>query len=431
MKNKGQGEQTPQLFTPKIKIIIAIATVLTIAISFTLGYFVKVWTTPKELSTLEWIIENIDAHYYSEEDGVIKKFTEEDYADGLIDGLLDKYSDYFTSQEYADVISTNKGNNFGTGLGFLKDSDTNAVFRITWNSPADKAGLKDGDVIVGGKAQIGERVNFATKTDVLTFLSQRKENEEFTLFYTRNGGEEQLVSISKKVFVTAFVKYVDSEIDGVFRSEGSAEAQFQQIVGGDKSLPLDTGYVALSEFDGDAVQQMGKALTLLKQRGRTKLILDLRKNGGGDMKVLCGIASYFIRKSNALVAYTIDKEGKGKEFKSERSKFIDEITSISVIADGYSASASECLIGAMAYYKDCFDINKLVVEKTDGVAKTFGKGIMQTTYQRLTTGEALKLTTAYVYQPDRTTCIHNKGILAVEGNGADVGQGLALAISVV
>ena len=79
------------------------------------------------------------------------------------------------------------------------------------------------------------------------------------------------------------------------------------------------------------------------------------------------------------------------------------------MANGRTASASECLIGALASYNEIFNLNKLVIDKTyNGVETTFGKGIMQTTYTLLS-GGALKLTTAKVLWPNGE-CIHDKGI---------------------
>ncbi len=431
MKNKDVTGQSPkEFFTKKRKIIFTIATVLTIAISFTLGFFVKKWTTPKELSTLGWVISTINKHYYSEEDGVVKEFSAEDYAKAITDGLLDKYSNYYTSQEYSDVVNTNKGNYYGVGISYKKSDVLPIIYKVTGNSPADKVGLKAGDLLVAGESN-GEKVQFQSADDSLNFISARKENEEFKLYFTRDGGEEQSVVVKRQVFVSSYVCYVDSKKTGVFRSEGTEALSLTELDGGDSILDEQTAIISLSQFEGGAAEQMEKALSMMVKRGRSKLILDLRSNGGGDMKVLCDIASNFIKKDNAVIAYAVDKDNKTTAFKMEKSKFQNAITSISVTADGGSASATECLIGAMLYYKDCFDANKLVIEKTGEEAKTFGKGIMQTTYKNLITGEALKLTTAYIYQPDNKTCIHGKGIKATESNSVSVGEAIKRAVMVV
>ena len=105
------------------------------------------------------------------------------------------------------------------------------------------------------------------------------------------------------------------------------------------------------------------------------------------------------------------------------------------MANENTASASECLIGAMLYYGKCFDVNKLIVVNNsleDGIASTYGKGIMQTTYSNLFTGEAIKLTTAYIFQPDKTTSIHGVGIKAtLENSFTDDTLALNRAISII
>ncbi len=425
------GEKKPKIFTKKITVIFIIATVLTIAISFTLGFFTKKWTAPDSIDTLEWVIKKIDKHYYHEEDGEIKQFTTEDYVNAIVDGLLDDYSNYYDKQTYSDLVSTNRGNYFGVGITYLTTEETAKIYGVIGNSPADKAGLKAGDVLKGAKAEGQDRVDFANKEQVFEFIDARKENEEFIFYFIRNGGSEQSVTVKRSVFISSYVEYKDSEITGVFRSEGKNPLQLKEIAGGDASFANDVAYISLSQFEGGAGDQIEQALSLMVSRGRTRLILDMRDNGGGDMMVLCQIASCFIKQDNALVAYSVGKNGEVGEFKTGKSKFKNEITSISVLADGGSASATESLIGAMLYYKDCFDIDKLIIEKTDGQAKTFGKGIMQTTYKHYGAGDAIKLTTAYIYQPDKSTCIHGVGIVATPENGVEKGQALNRALAIV
>ena len=103
-----------------------------------------------------------------------------------------------------------------------------------------------------------------------------------------------------------------------------------------------------------------------------------------------------------------------KLFKTNKNNYSP--LEIVVLANGGSASATECLIGAMISY-GTLDYNHLVITKQgeEENAKTFGKGIMQTTFVS-TSGTATKLTTAYIFWPDKTTCIHDKGIVALKEN---------------
>ena len=159
----------------------------------------------------------------------------------------------------------------------------------------------------------------------------------------------------------------------------------------------------------------------MRTRGKSKLILDLRDNGGGFMDILSAISSYLVygENKNALVSYAVHKNGGTESFYTAGDNFNRDITSIAVMANINTASASEALIGAMLYYGRAFDTTKLVIEKnSQGVARTYGKGIMQSTFQFLE-GDAIKLTTAYVYQPDKTTCIQGKGIVVTGENAVE------------
>jgi carboxyl-terminal processing protease len=191
------------------------------------------------------------------------------------------------------------------------------------------------------------------------------------------------------------------------------------------------GYIKLDSFEGDASKQVGEALDYMKSRGRDKLVLDLRANGGGLMTVLTDIAEYFIDNGGAKKSLVAFAEGKSKNeyFYTNENNFKDFLTDVAIIGDENTASASECLIGAMVYYEAC-SISKVVVEKDAlGNARTYGKGIMQTTYKFLT-GGAFKLTTARILWPDKTTCIHKTGVTPAMGAiPAEKGQGLAVAIS--
>ena len=93
-------------------------------------------------------------------------------------------------------------------------------------------------------------------------------------------------------------------------------------------------------------------------------------------------------------------------------EFFTDSTRIFVLADEFSASASECLIGAMVSF-GAVDYADIFVRKEGGVAKTYGKGIMQTSYVS-PQGSALKLTTAEIFWPNGKS-IHGVGVTEKDG----------------
>lgn len=189
--------------------------------------------------------------------------------------------------------------------------------------------------------------------------------------------------------------------------------------GGISQLPSDTALIVFTGFEGNAAEEFKTALDYMQEKGKTKLILDMRNNGGGFMTTLADIASYLINndgKKASPVAIAIDKKGGEDVFYTSGNNFYSNVKKMSIIANGNTASASECLIGALDYYgkkSGNIEFSRDMLVLTYNSARedycTYGKGIMQTTYT-LSTGGAFKLTTARIYQPDGETCIHGKGI---------------------
>ena len=134
----------------------------------------------------------------------------------------------------------------------------------------------------------------------------------------------------------------------------------------------------------------------------------------------------------------VDKKGAKQKFYTSGNAFYDNIEQIAVLANANTASASECLIGALKFYGGAndgasFSEKNLVLtyNPSRDNFSTYGKGIMQTTYS-LATGGAFKITTAYIYQPDEKTCIHDVGLTtSVPENRVDNENALSRAIDVI
>ena len=152
------------------------------------------------------------------------------------------------------------------------------------------------------------------------------------------------------------------------------------------------------------------------------------------MTVLSEVAScltYSDGERRPIIAVAKDKKGRVEKFRADGDNFNRAITEIVVLANDYTASASECLIGAMAHYKKGFSLDNLVVVG-GSPATTYGKGIMQTTYRNFFSGEALKLTTAFIYQPDGRTSIHGTGFVATAENSVSSHQNaIARAVQIL
>ncbi len=394
-------------------------TTLIVIISFVGGFFSHyIFQSPHQALTNELlsILEQV-GYVIDPVTGERKEITSEDVADALVNGLLDRYSAYYTPEEYAKITAEGNGEYEGVGLSFYNSNPV--VSRIIGNSPAEKAGFLVGDLIVCASQDEGESKAFSSSVEFTSYLKECDSSLEITVTILRNG-ENINLSFKKSKYAVSYATYYDSEMKYYFQSkEADGELESKQIE--DKTmahLSADTAYVSFTQFEGDAAEQLECALDFMKGRGRSKLILDLRDNGGGYMDILTKVAAMLVYnggQGNFLVAYADAKTG-GISFNTSAYNYKDHIDEIVVLANENTASASECLIGCLASYGENFSLNNLVtIKNSKGIGRTYGKGIMQTTYQ-LISGGAFKLTTARVLWPDKKTCIHGVGIIPPEAN---------------
>lgn len=377
------------------------------------GFFVNRLIKTNSSNTIEELVRIIESvgYVYDEQTFERKDLTTTQLADALL-SALDDYAEYYTPEEYSNLLRKREGRYNNYGFGFY-----NTDLRIDLcyhNSPAFKAGVRRGDVIVGGRKSLDqENQTFSDMYEFLNYFRSGNANQTIYLTLSRKGEfTAKEFSFSLGQYEAVYVSYSDSEKTIYLDENGGNRRQF---VGGNgiENLPSDTAYIDLVSFEGKAAEQLNDAIAIMKESGKTRLIFDLRGNGGGQMTILEQVAASLIYndgKSNFPIVYEQHKNSTDITY-SAKNPNNDFIQKIVVLSNEFSASASECLIGAMSYYgKNVFSLDQLVVEKNDnGVAKTFGKGIMQTTYT-LISGGAFTLTTAKLYWPDQTTCIHGVGI---------------------
>lgn len=418
----------------KNKLLRALYIVLAVFIitgSFTLGYFTNAWSNGKDAEYVGELVRYLKNYGVIDTETLeVKNLDYEDISKMIASSLSasDNYCSYYTQEEYEKVVNNGSGNYTGIGISVL--GDDLSVFKVTLNSPAHKAGVECGDNLLGA-IRGGKETLFSSYKDVTNFIAQVPLGSEFILNALRNG-ENVSFKIKREKYVASYVTYMDSEKEVYFLSDDGKTPEKTVSDGGIPALPQDTAYISLSKFEGESYGEICTALDFMKERGRSKLIFDLRDNGGGYMSVLTGIATRLCDAKTGkafTVAMAKDAKGATTEYKSHGNRFGDFISKISVIANERSASASECLMGAMLYYGNAVQKEYVVIENdvlSGGTARTFGKGIMQTTFP-LSDGGAIKLTTAVIYQPDGATCIHNKGITATGENAVTKSENIALS----
>ena len=225
-------------------------------------------------------------------------------------------------------------------------------------SPAEKAGIKKDDIII---AVNGEEVTDQN----ISGMSNKIKGEEGTKvkLKIKRGEETFEVEVERKRIV---VNHTKSEIkkDSI-------------------------GYIKITDFEGGAATEFKQHYEELKKKNVKSLVIDLRGNGGGVVDEAIDILNMICDKNSTLLI-TVDKSGEEKVTKSKQAPIVD--IPVVVLTNGYSASASEILAGALK------DNNKAKIVGT----KTYGKGVIQTLMQ-LSDGSGLKMTTDEYYTPS-----HNK-----------------------
>ncbi len=320
--------------------------------------------TDKVVAKLDKLIGQIDQYYYQDVDadelanGLYK---------GLFEGLDDPYSAYYTKQEYEDLMITTNANYYGIGAGLKQDPDTMevSITHIYDDSPAQKAGLQAGDIIV--------------QVDDITATSM-----EVSDLVTKIRGEEG-TTVHLKIYREGESDYLEYDVE-----RAKVDIPTVQY----KMLENNIGYIQVAEFAENTPEQFDAAIQDLNGQGMKAMMIDLRDNGGGLLSSCQTMLDEILPEGT--VVYTEDKYGNRQDFTSDAEHSMS--LPIALLVNGNSASASEIFAGAIR------DFNYGTLIGT----KTFGKGIVQNIKQ-LSDGSAYKVTVAKYYTPSGDY-IHGKGI---------------------
>ena len=288
---------------------------------------------------------------------------------GMIAGLGDPYSTYYTKEEYKELLESSNGKYKGIGVYVSQDPNTKAitVADVMDDGPAKEAGIIAGDVII------------------------KVEGEDVTQMDINNVTAKIKGEAGKPVKITVLRKVDEEEKELEFNVD-----RREIVVKTIKYEMLDDkiGYIQITEFEDATIEQFKKAITDLKKQGMTGLVVDLRDNPGGLLNAVSDMLDYILPEG--LTVYTQDKYGNKDELKSDAKTELD--VPMTVLINGNSASASEIFAGAVQDY----GVGKLVGENS------FGKGIVQE-IRPLSDGSAIKLTISKYYTP-KGRCIHKTGI---------------------
>lgn len=398
----------------KSRIRFGVIILLTLVISFTGGFFTHYLLqskTIRKINDVLTIIEKNSKSPYGED----LDFDSDEITKQFVEAILsnDNYAKYFTHSEYEKEENEGKGNYIGIGVSLY--SDQPIIYKVIGNSPAESAGLKPNDEILKAKKSGGEYREFESTSSLTEYLKGLKEGDVVDFLVKREGEENKEYSIRISEYIASYVKYYDNQCSIRFVSELGQTPKLTKFSEEKLSILDDkTAFIQFESFEGSASTQLDEVLKYFYESGKSKLIFDLRDNGGGYMSTLLDVAPNFIYNNGSKKSLITRVEGRDyyADYSTKTRKFNTQLKDVVVLANSNTASASECLIGAMLCYGDAnFSMDKLLISYNSARQdfSTFGKGIMQTTYT-LPSGGALKLTTAKLFQPDLTTCIHGVGI---------------------
>ena len=287
---------------------------------------------------------------------------------GYVEGLGDPYTEYLTKEEMSDFMEETNAEYVGIGVYLTENKTDNTILvvGVMKNSPALEAGMQEGDVItkVNDVAYTGEDIDEAIK------VMKGEEGTNVKVTILRDGKEIELDVQRKKINV----EHVSSQM-----------------------LENNIAYVQIDSFDSGVAESFKNQITELRNGGATKIIIDVRSNGGGIVTEATEIAELFLEKDETILI-TKGKKDKEELTTSEKDPIIKDIPVVVLVNEG-TASASEILAGAL---KDKYK-NTTIVGKT-----TYGKGVIQTLYN-LSDGSGLKITTEEYYTPNHKK-INKEGI---------------------
>lgn len=432
-----QQEQKSKKMSTGKKVLWAAIALAAAAVIFFAGFFTYYFTLPAGARSLLWMKDKIDSEYYEDvDDG---KFWQ-----AAIDGatsLLDRYSAYYTADEYDVVVDSSRGISQGMGLSFFLNS--NMVAEAALGSPAFYAGLETGIFVTGaGEAEDAVENTFTASekngetvydySRLSKLLSGFAVGDTAYLRVSAVSGHEtaeencKIVPVTLARYTESYVLYAAGGEAYMCAYEGGSGVwtNVSEYVSVDEKVSGGTAYIRLTSFYGNAVEEFGRAAQAYREDGKHSLLLDLRNDGGGSVSVMQGIAAYLMRGAESdsePVMRAVYGNGREEVYRAGGNYYSDyfsEEDTIYVAANANTASASEALMGVMLSY-DTIEYGNIFITDLSGgtqAARTYGKGIMQTTFRNPLTGEAVKLTTATIHWPDEaSTCIHDRGITTDDG----------------
>lgn len=295
--------------------------------------------------------------------------------EGILAGL-DPHSSYLDKEELALLRQTTNGEFSGLGIEVTMENGLVTIISPIDNSPAEKAGIKSGDMIL---AVDGKPLTSISLMHAIKKLRGKKGTTVILTVLNKKDNKPRTIKIKRAMIPIQSVK--------------------------SRLLTPDFGYIRVSQFQMNTLKKTKKAISNLKRKSKGHfqgLILDLRNNPGGLLDSAVEIADLFLDSKklgkNKLIVYTEGRDEKANEAIDATPGDILHGMPIVVLINHGSASASEIIAGALQDHKRALIVGN----------RSFGKGSIQSIVP-LDKDTALKLTIALYYTPNGHV-IQAKGI---------------------
>ena len=276
--------------------------------------------------------------------------------------LNDPYTRFMDPQQFQSLTRQTSGELTGVGIMLLNDAKTGSPFilKVIQDSPAEKAGLKPGDIILN----VDDKSTVNLSATEVAKLMRGKADSLVRVRVGRKGRQPFSLSITRGIIQLHAVNYQ-------IKAESNTRI----------------GYIQISEFSRHTSEQVQEAIRALTVGKVDAFVLDLRGNPGGLLDSSIEIAQMWLNRG--LIVRTVDRTGNPEKFYARQAALTN--LPLAVLVNQSSASSSEILTGALQDNKRATIIG----------TKTFGKALVQSVHQ-LSDGSGLAVTVAHYYTPNGT-----------------------------
>jgi len=339
--------------------LISLLLVAVLVLSFGFGYDLGSRTPPSQREGLESVGQAWDIIFneYVDKDQLDTTTLSQGAIEGMLEALDDPYTSYLDAESQQLGLSTLEGEFEGIGAHVtIRDEQLTIIAPIA-DSPADKAGIRAGDVIL----EI-DGVSTAEMSLAEAVLKIRGHEETSV----------RLLILHKELGQTVEQYELMEEIE-VVRAKIELPSIYLEMKG-------DIAYIVIAYFSERTDEELSPVLESIIEKEARGIILDLRHNSGGLLPVVIDVASHFLKEG--VVVNVVDSRGEQTALEVEPMEVTTDLPMV-VLVDSFTASGGEVLAGALQDYG----------RATIAGNKTFGKGSVNVLRQ-LKDGSAVYITTA-------------------------------------